>query len=112
MALGYREVFQIYDTLSKSTELQKGIYKMSIKDIAKLYQYWKLLKLVKMLQDKCEQFFQNIVQVNRDGLFVNLEKLKQAEQRFKNIGEDIILEYQYSTSKKDVLTVQKNQILY
>ncbi|MFH7519294.1 nuclease domain-containing protein, partial [Pseudomonas syringae group genomosp. 7] len=37
------------------------------------------------------------------------EKSKRAERRFKNIhtGEDIILEYQYSTSKKDVPTVQQ-----
>lgn len=109
MALGYRDVFQIYATLSKSIELRKGLYKMSIKDIATLYEYWTFLKLGKILGDKCEQFSQNVVKVNRDGLFVNLEKSKRAERRFKNIqtGEDIILEYQYSTSKKNVPTVQQ-----
>ncbi len=50
MAAGYRDVFQIYGILSKGVILQGELYKMSIKDIATLYEYWTFIKLGKILK--------------------------------------------------------------
>lgn len=109
MAPGYREVLVVYTTISKSIILQGEIYKMSVKDIATLYEYWTFLKLGQILAEKCEQRSQDIVKVNTDGLFVNLDKSKTAERKYVHpvTGEEITLKYQYDTSSNKVPTVQQ-----
>ena len=111
MAPGYREVLQVYTIVGKSLVLQGSIYKMSIKDIATLYEYWTFLKLGQILARKCTQISQDIVKVNRDGLFVNLDKSKRAERKFIHpvTSERITLRFQYDTSNTNnrVPTVQQ-----
>ena len=67
MAPGYREVLHVYTTISKSIVLQGEIYKMSVKDIATLYEYWTFLKLGQLLAEKCMASSQDIVKVNSEG---------------------------------------------
>ena len=109
MAPGYRDVLQVYTTISKSIVLQGEIYKMSIKDIATLYEYWTFLKLGQLLAKKCRQVSQDIVKVNSEGLFVNLDKSRTAERNYVHpvTGEEITLKYQYDTSSNRVPTVQQ-----
>lgn len=101
MAPGYRDVYQIYATLSKGIILSGEIYKMSIKDIAKLYEYWTFLRLGKILQEKCDEIDQDIIKTTSDGLIVNLSERSGATRIFKHktTGEIIKLQYQYSTGK-------------
>lgn len=96
MAPGYREAFQIYLTVSKGLVLQGKIYKMSVKDVATLYEYWTFLKLGQILGRKYTMISQDIVQVKRDGLFVNLETNKMARRVFQHpiTKEEITLTYQ------------------
>jgi uncharacterized protein len=96
MAPGYRDAFQIYLTVSKGLMLQGKLYRMSVKDVATLYEYWTFLKLGQILGRKYTLISQDIVQVNREGLFVNLEANKMAKRIFKHpiTNEEIILAYQ------------------
>ncbi|PLT32706.1 restriction endonuclease-like protein [Bacillus sp. V5-8f] len=96
MAPGYRDAFQIFLTISKGLMLQGKIYQMSVKDVATLYEYWTFLKLGQILHTKYEQISQNVVQVSRDGLFVNLEANRSAQRIFVHsvTREKIILTYQ------------------
>lgn len=109
MAPNYRTVLQVYTTISKSIVLQGEIYKMSIKDIATLYEYWTFLKLGRLLDEKCTPISQDIVQVNSNGLFINLNKSKTAERKYIHpvTHEEIILKYQYDTTSNRVPTVQQ-----
>ncbi|WP_432362385.1 DUF2357 domain-containing protein [Sporosarcina sp. UB5] len=109
MAPGYREVLVVYTTISKSIILQGEIYKMSVKDIATLYEYWTFLKLGQLLAEKCVQVSQDVVKVNTEGLFVNLDKSRTAERKYIHpvTGEEITLKYQYDTSSNRVPTVQQ-----
>ncbi|TQR18654.1 restriction endonuclease-like protein [Psychrobacillus vulpis] len=109
MAPGYRDVLQVYTTISKSIVLQGEIYKMSIKDIATLYEYWTFLKLGQLLAKKCRQVSQDIVKVNTEGLFVNLDKSRTAERKYVHpvTGEEITLKYQFDTTSNRVPTVQQ-----
>ena len=102
MGTGYREVFQVYVTISKSIVLQGELYKMSVKDIATLYEYWTFLKLGRILQDRCVPGDQDIIQVSNDGLFLNLRQNKTAQRKFfhPTTNEQITLRYQYTTGKK------------
>ncbi|MEO2075902.1 MAG: restriction endonuclease-like protein [Bacillus sp. (in: firmicutes)] len=96
MAPGYRDAFQIYLTVSKGLVLEGKIYQMSVKDVATLYEYWTFLKLGQILGRKYKLISQDIVQVNRDGLFVNLEANKMAKRVYRHpiTNEEITLTYQ------------------
>lgn len=96
MAPGYRDAFQIYLTVSKGLVLEGKIYQMSVKDVATLYEYWTFLKLGQILARKYKLTSQDIVQVNREGLFVNLEVNKMAKRIYKHpiTNEEIVLTYQ------------------
>ncbi|WP_391368140.1 DUF2357 domain-containing protein [Lysinibacillus sp. KU-BSD001] len=108
MGTGYREVFQIYAILSQSLVLHGDIYKMSVKDIATLYEYWTFLKLGQILSDKCIGLEQDIVRVNRNGLYVNLKQNQTATRTFKHpLTEEVVtLRYQYKP-EKNLPTVQQ-----
>lgn len=109
MAPGYRNVLQIYTTISKSIILHGEIYNMSVKDIATLYEYWTFLKLGRILDDKCIPVSQDVVQVNNHGLFVRLDQSRTAERKYKHpvTEEEVILKYQFDTTPNRVPTVQQ-----
>ncbi|WP_066300245.1 restriction endonuclease-like protein [Bacillus sp. FJAT-29937] len=96
MAPGYRDAFQIFLTVSKGLILQGKIYKMSVKDVAVLYEYWTFLKLGQILGRKYTLMSQDIIQVNRDGLYINLVANKKATRVYKHpiTNEKIVLTYQ------------------
>jgi uncharacterized protein len=96
MAPGYRDAFQIFLTVSKGLMLQGRLYQMSVKDVATLYEYWTYLKLGQLLSRKYTLLSQDIVQVNRDGLFVNLDTNQKAERKYEHpiTKESITLTYQ------------------
>lgn len=108
MGMGYREVFQVYTILSQSLVLHGEIYKMSVKDIATLYEYWTFLKLGQILSEKCIDIDQDIVKVDRRGLFVNLKQDQTATRTFVHpiTEEKVILRYQYNTGNR-LPTVQQ-----
>ena len=109
MGTGYREVFQVYVTISKSIVLQGEFYKMSVKDIATLYEYWTFLKLGSILQKRCISGDQNIIQISSDGLFLNLQRNKVAQRKFTHpdTDEQITLHYQYTTGQHGPTVTQK-----
>ncbi|MER1999412.1 MAG: restriction endonuclease-like protein [Lysinibacillus sp.] len=108
MGIGYRDVYQIYMVLAKSIVLQGELYKMSVKDIATLYEYWTYLRIGRILKKHCEQVGSDIVAFSNEGLFINLQKDKTATQTFKTTkDEKVILKYQYSTAGKTPTIVQK-----
>jgi hypothetical protein len=116
MAPGYRDAFQIYLTVSKGLALQGKLYQMSVKDVAELYECWTFLKLGQLLRRKYIQISQNIIKVNRDGLFVRLDTNQSAKRVFKHpvTNEKIVLTYQLTernpttTQKPDsVLSIEK-----
>jgi uncharacterized protein len=101
MAPGYRDAFQIFLTVSKGLALQGKLYQMSVKDVATLYEYWTFLKLGQILGRKYTLVCQDIIQVNREGLFVNLEANRMAKRVFKHpiTNEEIVLTYQKYEAK-------------
>ncbi|MBX9975192.1 restriction endonuclease-like protein [Cytobacillus firmus] len=96
MAPGYRDAFQIFLTVSKGLMLQGKLYQMSVKDVATLYEFWTFLKLGQILDKKYQLVSQDIIQANREGLFVNLQTNRSATRKYKHpyTKEDIILTYQ------------------
>src|SRR5690625_2496100 len=98
MAPGYRDAFQIYLIVSKGLMLQGNMYRMSVKDIATLYEYWTFLKLGQILAKKYTMISQDIIRVNKEGLFVHLQSNNRAKRVFRHpvTKEEITLIYQKS----------------
>lgn len=98
MAPGYRDAFQIYLTVSRGLMLQGTFYRMSMKDIARLYEYWTFLKLNSILAKRYTLLRQNLVQVNNNGLYVYLLENRNAKNVFEHpvTKEKIVLSYQNS----------------
>lgn len=113
MAPGYRDAYQIFLTVSKGLTLQGRFYQMSVKDVATLYEYWTFLKLGQILSKKYVLLSQDIVKVNRDGLFVNLEANKTARRIFQHpvTKEKIILTYQKYESNLPTLPQKPDTML-
>lgn len=110
---GYREVFQVYVVISKSIVLQGELYKMAIKDIATLYEYWTFLKLGRILQERCVSGDQDIIKASTDGLYLNLQQNKSARRKFfhPETGEQITLQYQYTTGKGPTVKQKPDSML-
>lgn len=96
MKAGYKEAYRIYLIVSRGLTLQDQLYKMSVKDVATLYEYWTFLKLGQILGAKYESVSQDVVKVTRHGLFVDLDQSKSASRVFKHpqTGERIELLFQ------------------
>jgi hypothetical protein len=96
MKTGYKEAYQIFLIVSRGLTLQGQLYKMSVKDVALLYEYWTFLKLGQILGRKYETVKQDIVKVNLEGLFVNLDQSKSARRVFRHpqTEEEITLHFQ------------------
>ncbi|PUA41045.1 hypothetical protein C8Z91_01255 [Paenibacillus elgii] len=120
MAPGYREVYRYYLMLMKGLSIQSDLFRLSMKDLAKLYEYWCFLKIHQLLSKKYELLNQDIIRVDRTGLFVTLDKTQQAKMEYRNPsnGEVFTLFYNalpigdtsptLAQQPDNVLTLKKN----
>ncbi|WP_342748188.1 nuclease domain-containing protein [Virgibacillus ndiopensis] len=113
MAPGYRKAFQIYLTVSKGLVLQGKLYQLSLKDVATLYEYWTFLKLGQILDKNYNLISQDIVQVSRQGLFVNLEANRTAKRIYSHpvTSEKIVLRYQKREGRLPTVTQKPDTML-
>lgn len=102
MAPGYRDLFRYYMMLQHGLSLAGDIYHMSIKDLAEIYEYWCFVKLNSLLKKKYKTKDKNndIIHVNRNGLFATLVKSKKGSKvaYVTDEGETIELSYNPSGS--------------
>ncbi|WP_268607386.1 restriction endonuclease-like protein [Paenibacillus apiarius] len=121
MAPGYREVYRYYLMLMKGLSIQTDLFRLSMKDLAQLYEYWCFLKIHHLLSEKYELIQQDIIKVNRGGLFVTLDQSRKAKVKYRNPrnGEEFTLYYNalpagevsktLSQRPDTVLTLKKNE---
>lgn len=105
MASGYRDAYQIFLMLSRGLTLRGQIFKMSVKDVARLYEYWTYLKLGQILSKKYETVDQDIIKVRQDGLYVTLDESKTAKRIFKHPETDEVIELYFQKRNKALPTV-------
>lgn len=84
MAPGYRDVYRIYLILMKGLAIQGDLFRLSLKDLAQLYEYWCFLKLNSILKKKYKLVKQDIIRVRRGGLFVTLDQSQKASVTYLN----------------------------
>jgi len=108
MAPGYRDAYKIYLMLMKGLTLQGDLFKISLKDVAQLYEYWCFLKMNALLKKKYQLITQDAVKVNHTGIFVTLDRSRTARMEYKNpdTGEMFELYYNNATTPaKDFPTI-------
>lgn len=120
MGPGYRDVLRYYLMLMKGLNIQSDIFRMSMKDLGQLYEYWCFLKIHHLLSKKYELLQQNMIKVNRTGLFVSLDRSQQAKLEYRNPKNGEIFTLLYNTLPREdssqtigqqpdnVLTLKKN----
>lgn len=120
MAPGYREVYRYYLMLLKGLSIQSDLFRLSMKDLAQLYEYWCFLKIHDLMRRKYELVKQDIIKVNRNGLFVTLRKDQQSRVVYRNpINGEVFTLFYNSLPRGDgtstlaqkpdtILTLKKN----
>ncbi len=84
MAPGYKDLYKYYLMLIKGLSLDGEVFRISIKDLALLYEYWCFIKLNSLLKSKYKLIKQNLIKVDNSGLFVTLCKGKKAMVTYEN----------------------------
>jgi len=107
MAPGYKELYKYYLLLLKGLSLNGDIFRLSIKELWQLYEYWTFLKLNSLLQDKYKMLKNNIIELDYSGINVTLSKGASAEVEYQNpiTGEKFTLSY--NTAAGDGITTNQ-----
>ncbi|MDF2085300.1 DUF2357 domain-containing protein, partial [Bacillus pseudomycoides] len=105
MASGYRDAYQIFLMLSRGLTLRGQIFKMSVKDVARLYEYWTYLKLGQILSKKYVTVDQDVIKVRQDGLYVTLDESKTAKRTFRHPETDEVIELYFQKRNNALPTV-------
>ncbi|MDO3408426.1 DUF2357 domain-containing protein [Saccharibacillus sp. CPCC 101409] len=72
MAPGYREMYKLHLLLLRGLAIREGLLRLSVKDMAQLYEYWCFLKLHRLLADRCRVVRREGSGIRRGGLFPTL----------------------------------------
>jgi len=107
MAPGYKELYKYYLMLLKGLSLNGDIFRLSIKELWQLYEYWTFLKLNSLLQDKYKMLKNNIIELDYSGINVTLSKGASAEVEYQNPITGEIFTLSYNTSSGDGITTNQ-----
>lgn len=120
MEPSYRDVYRYYLILMKGLSIQGDLLRLSMKDLAQLYEYWCFLKIHQLLSKKYELLSQDMIKVNRNGLFVTLNKSQKAKMVYRNPRNGEVFTLYYNALPKgdrtstlaqrpdNILTLKKN----
>lgn len=124
MSASYKDIYKYYLMLKKGLNIQSDVFKLSMKDLSVLYEYWCFIKLNSILKKKYKLVSSDIIKINTNGIFVSLKKGKTARVTYENpknkerftISYNEKMKYKTVAQKPDnVLTVTKegnNEVRY
>ena len=103
MAPGCRSLCNYYLMLQRGLSVTGGVFHVSTKDMAVLYEYWCFIKLNSLLRESGYTLeSQDFVKVTRDGIAVTLMKGKSSKIRYiTDNGERIELFYNPKYDRRD-----------
>ncbi|MCT4592792.1 MAG: restriction endonuclease-like protein [Anaeromicrobium sp.] len=84
MAPGYKNVYKYYLMLNKALSIESDLFRMSMKDLATLYEYWCFIKINSILRKKFNLVSSNMIKINNNGIFVTLKKGKEAKATYEH----------------------------
>ena len=105
LAPGYRELYRCYLMLQHGLSITGGIFDVSVKDLAVLYEYWCFIKLNSLMKNRYKLLFQDIIKIAGNGLFVSLVKGQRSRVRYLNPDNGEIITLTYNPKEINVPTV-------
>ena len=123
MAPGYKDVYKYYLMLRKGLILHGDVFKLSMKDLALLYEYWCFIKINSLLRKKYRLIQNDLIKVNTNGVFVTLKKGNITRVKYQNPknGEMFTISYNLSMKSKTIpqkpdnvfsITKDENKVSY
>lgn len=104
MALGYKDVYKYYLMLRKGLTLKGEIFKLNVKDLPLLYEYWCFIKINALLRKKYTLISNDTVKVKNNGIFVALKKGRESKVIYENpeTHEKFVLSYNLKMNSETV----------
>ena len=105
MAPGYRELYRCYLMLQHGLSITGGVFHVSVKDLAVLYEYWCFIKLNSLMKERYKLLSQDIIKAVGNGLFVSLLKGQRSKVKYLNPDNGEIITLSYNPKEINVPTV-------
>ncbi|MDV4151762.1 DUF2357 domain-containing protein [Clostridium sp. AL.422] len=104
IASGYRDIFKYYLMLQKGLTINSNIFSLSMKDLSLLYEYWCFIKINSLLKKKYNLISTDLININRDGIYVSLKKGITSNLLYENpnTGEKFKVSYNSIMTSKTV----------
>lgn len=104
MALGYKDVYKYYLMLRKGLTLKGEIFKLNVKDLPLLYEYWCFIKINALLRKKYTLISNDTIKVKNNGIFVALKKGRESKVIYENpkTHEKFVLSYNLKMNSETV----------
>lgn len=104
MAPGYREIYKYYLILLKGLSINGQIFRLSMKQIWELYEYWCFLELNRLLRNKYKLVKHNLIDINYSGIYVTLNKSSSSYVEYENEKTGERFKLSYNTSEGEGIT--------
>lgn len=113
-APGYKEAYRACLILSLGLRIEGGPFKVSLKDLSVLYEYWCYLAVLQLIAEETGQPIpaEKLVKVKNNGLQILLERGKTTSIPFEGEGNrEITVSYNPKFSGADMLVPQQPDLL-
>ncbi|OWR33133.1 hypothetical protein CDO73_01100 [Saccharibacillus sp. O23] len=98
MAPGYREMYKLHLLLLRGLSIREGLMRLSLKDMAQLYEYWCFLKLHRLLLRRCRMIRRGGLGIDRSGLFPSLIRGGASRIEYEHLESGARLSLLYNPS--------------
>lgn len=104
MAPGYREVYKYYLMLKKGLTLKGEVFRLSMKELSLLYEYWCFIKINSLLRKKYKLISSDMMRIDKDGIFVTLKKGTESKVTYEDniTGERFTILYNSKMKSKTI----------
>ncbi|MFD3157931.1 DUF2357 domain-containing protein [Haloimpatiens sp. FM7330] len=107
MALGYKDVYKYYLMLIKGLTLKGELFKLSIKDLPLLYEYWCFIRINHILREKYKLISNNMIKLSNNGIFITLKKGVESRVVYQNPENEERFVVSYNSKMKSRTVGQK-----
>lgn len=107
MGNGYKEVYKYYLMLQKGLSVSSNIFKLSIKELSLLYEYWCFIKINSLLQKKYKLVRSDFLKVNKEGITVSLKKGVESSLTYENPKTNEKFKIYYNSIRNSKTVSQK-----
>lgn len=113
MAPGYRELYRCHLMLQHGLSFTGDLFRLSVKDLAVLYEYWCFIKLGSLMRQRYQLVSQDVIRSEAKGICIALVKGRASRVKYVNPenGELITLSYNPMAIAGPTVTQRPDNVL-